>query len=107
VAPDLLDLEVTSVLRRLVAARAVDQRRAGLALQDLGDLPVHRAPARPLLPRIWQLRHTLTVYEAAYVALAETSGSVLLTADARIAGASGPECIVEVLSSPEAGSAGP
>jgi predicted nucleic acid-binding protein len=56
-----------------------------------------RAPHRPLLPRCWELRDNLTVYDAAYVALAERLDTTLLTADARLAGAPGPRCLIEVL----------
>jgi predicted nucleic acid-binding protein len=97
-APHLLDLEVGSALRRLVRAGSVPERRARLALTDLGDVPVERAPAVPLLPRCWELRDDLTSYDAAYVALAEILGVTLLTADERLSRASGPRCTVEPMS---------
>jgi predicted nucleic acid-binding protein len=96
-APDLVDLEVGSVLRRLVRSGAVPERRARLALTDLGDLSVERAPARPLLLRCWELRENVTFYDAAYVALAELLDVALLTADARLARASGPRCSIQLL----------
>jgi predicted nucleic acid-binding protein len=96
-APELIDLEVTSVLRRQLAAGHLGVRRADLALADLVDLPVQRAPHRPLLDRCWELRDNLTVYDAAYVALAEALDCSLLTGDARLAKAPGPRCGVEVL----------
>jgi predicted nucleic acid-binding protein len=96
-APELVDLEVTSVLRGRLAGGHLDQRRAALALADLSDLPLERAPHLPLLSRCWELRANLTVYDAAYVALAEALGAELLTADARLAGAPGLRCGVEVL----------
>jgi predicted nucleic acid-binding protein len=98
-APELVDLEVASVLRRQVAARAVETRRADLALNDLLAIPLQRASHRPLLRRCWELRGNLTVYDAAYVALAEALRAVLLTGDARLARASGTRCWVEVLTS--------
>lgn len=97
VLPELADLEVASVLRRQVRAGALDTRRAMLALGDLAVLPARRAPHRPLLPRCWELRGNLTVYDAAYVALAEAMSATLLTADRRLAMAPGPRCPVEVL----------
>jgi predicted nucleic acid-binding protein len=97
-APELADLEVASVLRRQVAVGAVDGRRAELALTDLADLPMVRVAHRRLLPRCWQLRDNLSVYDAAYVALAEHLGATLVTADARLARAPGPRCPVELLS---------
>jgi predicted nucleic acid-binding protein len=96
-APDLVDLEVASVLRGHVAGGHLSLRRAELALVDLVDLPLRRAPHRELLFRCWELRSNLTVYDAAYVALAELFESALLTADARLAKASGPRCRIDVL----------
>ncbi len=96
-APEVIDLEVTSVLRRGAAAGRLASRRADLALQDLVDLPLRRAPHRPLLARCWQLRHTVSPYDAAYVALAEALGLVLLTADRRLSQAPGLTCQVDVV----------
>lgn len=97
--PELADLEIVSVLRRQIRAGAVDTRRAGLALEDLAALPAWRAPHRPLLARCWELRDNLTVYDAAYVALAEAMQATLLTGDRRLSGASGPRCPIEILQS--------
>lgn len=97
VLPELADLESVSVLRRQIRAGAIDIRRAGLALEDLAALPARRAPHRPLLARCWELRDNLTVYDAAYVALAEAMQATLLTGDRRLAGASGPRCPIEIL----------
>jgi predicted nucleic acid-binding protein len=98
-APELLDLEVASVLRKQHATGALDDRRAALALDDLQAMPIRRAPHRHLLRRCWELRDNLTVYDAAYVALAELLQIVLLTADQRLARAPGPLCDVETLES--------
>jgi predicted nucleic acid-binding protein len=97
-APDLVDLEVLSVLRNQLIGGKLDRRRAELALADLTDLPLERAPHGPLLMRCWELRDNLTVYDAAYVALAEALDASLLTGDARLAAAPGRRCSVEVLS---------
>lgn len=96
-APELVDLEVASVLRRQLAAGSVDLRRAELGLTDLAELPLRRAPHRPLLRRCWELRDNLTMYDAAYVALAEALDVRLLTADNRIARAPGSRCPIDVL----------
>jgi predicted nucleic acid-binding protein len=87
--PHLLDLEVGQVLRRLVREAAVSAQRADEAIQDLLDLRVARYPHLLLLPRIWQLRHNFSAYDAAYVVLAEELGATLITRDARLASASG------------------
>lgn len=92
-APEIIYLEVASVWRRTMT----DGRRASLALADLAELPLRLAPHLPLLARCWELRHNLTPYDAAYVALAEALDVALLTADARLSRASGIHCAVEVL----------
>ena len=87
-APHLLDLEVAQVLRRLERESSVSAQRADLALQDLQDLRVTRYPHFVFLPHIWRLRHNLSAYDAAYVALTEKLGATLVTRDARLAASS-------------------
>lgn len=95
-APELLDLEVASVLRTRVRLGAAAPRRAEIALADLAAAPLARAPHHPLLARCWELRDNLTIYDATYVALAEALGVDFLTGDVRLANASGPRCHIEV-----------
>lgn len=97
-APQLLDLEVAQALRRYAAAGALDPQRARQSLDDLGQLEITRWEHPPLLRRVWMLRHNLTAYDAAYVALAEALDAVLLTADRRLAGAPALPTSVELLS---------
>jgi predicted nucleic acid-binding protein len=97
VAPELIDLETTSVIRRRLRSGHLDARRAELALADLVELPLRRVSHRPLLGRCWELRENLTVCDAAYVALAELLDAVLVTADARLAAAPGIRCRLDVL----------
>lgn len=95
--PHLVDVEVVSVLRRRAAAgllAADDARRALDVWRRLGL--IHYA-ASPLLERVWELRATVTAYDAMYVALAENLDCVLVTADARLSGANGPRCTVTVV----------
>jgi predicted nucleic acid-binding protein len=96
-APELLDLEVAQVLRRLVREGVLSASRAEQAIRDLLDLRITRYPHSLLLPRIWQLRHNLSGYDAAYVVLAEKLGATLLTRDARLASAAGHAVRVEVV----------
>ena len=96
-APELIDLEVLSVIRRLVAAGDVSADRAERAVDDLAALPIRRVAHRPLVDRCWELRHNLTPYDAAYVALAEALEITLLTADARLGRSPGPTCTIELL----------
>jgi predicted nucleic acid-binding protein len=96
-APHLLDIEVAQVLRRFEAGGALTPERAEQALADLLDLDVRRHAHDLLLPRVWQLRHNLTAYDAAYVALAEALDAPLVTTDGRVARAKGHEARVEAL----------
>ncbi|MGH3425275.1 MAG: type II toxin-antitoxin system VapC family toxin [Nocardioidaceae bacterium] len=96
-APELVDVETASVIRRHLLAGHLDERRAGLALSDLVDLPLRRAPHRDLLPRCWDLRQNVSVYDASYVALAELLDATLVTTDSRLAEAPGPRCRFELL----------
>ena len=95
-APHLLDLEVGQVLRRLVREGSVSINRADQAIEDLLDLRITRYPHFVLLPRIWQLRHNLSAYDAAYVVLAEQLGARLVTRDSRLASASGHSAPIEL-----------
>lgn len=96
IVPELADLEITSVLRRQMKFGILNARRARFALDDLAALPARRAPHRPLLSRCWELRDNLTIYDAAYVALAEAANTTLLTADQKLAKAPGPQCPIEL-----------
>jgi predicted nucleic acid-binding protein len=99
-APQLVDLEVVSVLRRQNWAGLLDDRRAEMAMADLAALPLRRSPHLALLTRCWALRDNLTMYDASYVALAEALDATLLTADRRLARANGPTCAIEILQRP-------
>lgn len=96
-APSLIDLEVTSVWRGLARGGHLDPRRVGLALDDLRDLPIQRVEHTPLLARCWELRDNLTIYDAAYVALAEALQAPLLTGYGRLSRSTGPRCAIEVI----------
>jgi predicted nucleic acid-binding protein len=96
-APELIDLEVLSVLGRNVASGSTTAHRGEEAMADLIDLPLRRASHRPLFRRCWELRYNLTSYDASYVALAEPLDVPLLTADEDLARAPGLRCTVELL----------
>jgi predicted nucleic acid-binding protein len=84
-APELVDAEVLSVLRREVLAKRLTERRAAEAVTDLRDWSVERAPHRPLLEEAWSLRGRVTAYDALYVALARARRAALVTADGSLA----------------------
>ena len=96
-APHLLDLEIAQVLRRYALAGELSPSRGRQALLDLGDFHVVRYPHDLLLPRIWELRHNITAYDAAYIALAEGLAAPLLTRDAALASASGHRAQIELV----------
>ena len=97
VAPDLVDVETVAVLRKRWRSGDLTVRRFKTAVDDLLSLPVVRFPTGPLMVRAYELRANVTPYDAAYVALAESLGSTLVTADARLSRAPGIRCRVEVL----------
>jgi predicted nucleic acid-binding protein len=99
-APELLDIEVLSAVRRAVALGHASIERGGEAVADLLDLPIARYPHEILVERAWALRDNFSAYDAAYLALAEAvaeGGVPLLTADGRLARAAGEHTDVAVL----------
>ena len=96
-APELIDAELLSVLRKLVLAEKLQEGHALQALATADLLGLRRHPSRSLWPRAWELRTNLSAYDALYVALAEQLNAPLLTADARLARAPGLRCPVEVV----------
>jgi predicted nucleic acid-binding protein len=96
-APEVIDLEVANAWRRELLVGHIGEDRSRLALDDLAGLRLARMPHRPLMPRIWELRHNLTPYDAAYVALAEALDATLLTADGKSTRAPTLRCEVELI----------
>src|SRR3954470_12168225 len=79
-------IEALNALRRLVATGRIEAHRASEAVSDLGDVRLIRCPHAPLRTRVWELRHNVTAYDAAYLALAEAlPDPTLLTADQGLA----------------------
>lgn len=95
--PDLVDVEVVSVLRRRWLAEDLTAQRFAAAIADLTALPAERYPVLPFMPRAYELRANVSAYDATYVALAEQLGCPFVTADARLAAAPGPRCPISVL----------
>ena len=95
--PSIFDAEVLSALRGLVRGGKFDGAAAAELIPDLMVLPVDRWHMSPLLPRMWELRENLTPYDAAYVALAELTGAVLVTGDERIMASPGARCDIQII----------
>ena len=91
-APALVRVEVTNVLRRLELAKQISAAEANGAQEDLSQLEIEQFPFEPFSDRIWELRHTVTSYDAWYVAVAEELGYPLATLDRRLAKTVGPKC---------------
>jgi predicted nucleic acid-binding protein len=80
-APELLDVEVLSVLRRAVLRRELAEQRALLAVEDLMEWSIDRIPHRRLIWTAWQYRNNVSAYDAFYVAAARLADAALLTTD--------------------------
>lgn len=96
-APQLLDIEITQILRRLVLQKEITAARAEQALQDLTDLLIERHDHQALIQRIWQFRDSLSAYDGAYVALAEALAAPLITCDRKLARAHGHRATIELV----------
>jgi predicted nucleic acid-binding protein len=96
-APHLLDVEVAQVLRRYLLSGQIEAARGLEALEDLADLSLQRYPHALFLSRIWELRHNLTAYDAAYIALAEALAARLVTCDHKLAASVGHNAQIELI----------
>lgn len=96
-APDLVDVETVSVLRKRWLRRTLTAQRFATAVTHLQQLSFERVPTLRLVPRAFKLRASVSAYDACYVALAERLGCELVTADGRLATAPGPRCPIRVL----------
>ncbi|MGA9276095.1 type II toxin-antitoxin system VapC family toxin [Ilumatobacter sp.] len=96
-APDLVDVETVSVLRRRWLKRDLTDERFRDAVDDLLVLPITRFPTGALMSRAFELRANVTAYDACYVALAEALECTLVTSDQRLANAPTITCPTEIL----------
>lgn len=94
-APELLDVEVLSVLRRAVLRRQLTEQRALLAIEDLVDWSIDRLPHISLVWAAWRHRNNVSAYDAFYVAAAQIAGAALLTADGPLSRAPSLGIVIE------------
>ena len=92
VAPELLLVESSNILRRFERAGIISNIEANAAHGDLLRLDVELFPFAPFAERVWALRGDLTGYDAWYVAVAERFECPLLTLDRKLSRATGPMC---------------
>lgn len=97
VAPDAVDAEVLHALRGLERGGKATPQRAATAITRLGELPLDRVAVSGLHAEVWALRHALSIYDAAYVAVAQRLGCALLTLDRRLAAGAPPGVPVTAL----------
>ena len=97
-APELMDAEVLSVLRRAVLNGHLEETRALMAVEDLAHWPVDRISHKALARLAWQHYRNVSAYDAFYVAAAHSYDLPLLTADCRLARASGLGVVVQHVS---------
>jgi predicted nucleic acid-binding protein len=98
IAPELMDAEVVSVLRRAVLSGRLEEARALMALDDLYHWPVDRVSHQALTGLAWQYHRNVSAYDAFYIAAARAHGLPVLTADSRLARASGLGVVVQHVS---------
>lgn len=91
-APELVRVEAANILRRLERAREITAPEANAAFEDLVQLGLELFSFDPFADRIWELRHTVTSYDAWYIAVAEALALPLATLDERLSRAKGPSC---------------
>ena len=94
-APELMDAEVLSVLRRAVLNGSLEEARARMVIDDLLQWPVDRISHRSFAHLAWQRYQQVSAYDAFYVAAARAQGVPLITADGRLARASGLGIVVQ------------
>lgn len=80
-APELIDPEVMSVVRRWTLRGWLDAEDGRRAVDELGELAIVRHRHVGLRRRAWELRDRCSAYDAFYIALAEVLDAKLLTTD--------------------------
>jgi predicted nucleic acid-binding protein len=94
--PHLIDTELLHALRRMNMNDQISIERAEDARSDFAELALVRYRPEPLNDRVWELRHSITAYDATFIALAEALSAALITCDARLASAPGHSARIEL-----------
>ncbi|HML93805.1 MAG TPA: type II toxin-antitoxin system VapC family toxin [Thermodesulfobacteriota bacterium] len=94
-APELLDVEILSVLRRAVLKKRLEENRALLAIEDLAGWDVERISHTVLIHDAWRYRHNTSAYDAFYVSAAHIYDAPLLTTEGPLSKAPGLGIVVQ------------
>lgn len=98
IAPAHALIEAAGVMRRLAAARRIDDDAASRVVQRVAAFPVRLYEMGPAeIAAAWRYRHNLTMADAAYVVIAEQLGVALLTLDQAFSAPPKPSCPVITL----------
>lgn len=96
-APVTVDAEVLHGLRRAIFAGSIGVAEADAVIQTFANIGIERHPVQPFVARMWTMRRNVSVYDAAYVALAESLNLSLLTRDRRLSNSSGHAALIEYI----------
>ena len=91
-APEVVLVEATNILGRLECRGEISRIEANGAMRDLLRRDIELLPFAPFADRVWELRHSVSVQDAWYVAVAEAFGLPLATLDGRLRRACGARC---------------
>jgi predicted nucleic acid-binding protein len=95
VAPDLLDLEVASTLRRNVIRGHTTRQEAALLLAVLREWDIERISHQEIVLDSLRWWPNVSAYDAAYVAVAFTRGGTVMTVDSPLSRAPITDVVVE------------
>jgi predicted nucleic acid-binding protein len=96
-APELIAPELLSAARRLVRLDSRLLPKAQRFISEYNSLNISRFPHDDLIESAWEIRHTVSAYDAMYVALARELEIPLLTMDRKLASAARDLCEVHLL----------
>ena len=97
-APHVFDVEVVQAVRRIVLLKKVPLWMGTQAMEALKSLRLLRHSHSLLLNRMWDLRSSVSAYDATYVALSEALPAPLITCDSKLAATHGHSAEIELMS---------